>query len=210
LKSTHPGWYWEVLDPNHGDHRIWPQSQYLLYLAFKRFGRYDLAYEIYLANDFKVCAVDRVIYASSRFCVLDNDVPPFYLANQTALPSNYDEVALLGHYRFLTGASVKSIEYAGFLKSKLDPKLGIIGMDEGDRRRNLFRLYKTALAGTLFGRVGWIQDCQSIARKLESLQASDGGWVTDLDSSGKLNGVSNIETTCLALLCLDCASKGRF
>lgn len=216
LKSNQPGWYWEVADQRHPDHRIWPQSQYLLYITFKRFGRFDQANEIYLANDFKACAVDREIHANSRFCVLDNDAPPFYLASWSTaqLPNSYDEVALLGHYLALKGSTQEANRCGIYLKDKWNSQFRILGMDEGDRAadqgRGLFRLYKTALAGTLFARIGMIEDCQSTASELQTMQDSTGGWITDLNAQGRPSGVPNIETTCLTLVCLDCASKRRF
>ena len=39
LESSHLGWFWEVSELGHGDRRIWPQSQYLLYIAFKRLAK---------------------------------------------------------------------------------------------------------------------------------------------------------------------------
>ena len=211
LQSDHPGWYWEVADPNHGDHKIWPQSQHLLYLTFKRLGKLAAASQIYYANDFKAPAEDRNIPTCSRFCVLDNDPSLFYLAGAEN-SVNFDEVALVGHYWALMGDTTKPLNLAQFLKTQWNPTLGVLGMDAGDKQANLFRVYKTALAGTLFARVGGsaMADCQSTATKLQSLQDPCGGWVTDLDTSGKPNGVCNIETTCLALICLDCAAKGRF
>jgi len=211
LLSDHSGWYWEVSDPNHGDHKIWPQSQHLLYLTFKRFGKLDVASQVYYANDFKVAAEDRNITACSRFCVLDNDPSLFYLAGSET-SNNFDEVALIGHYWSLVGNSATAVNLANYLKSQWNQKFGVLGMDQGDQAANLFRVYKTALAGTLYARVGGplISDCRSTAAKLQSLQDPSGGWVTDLDTSGKPNGVPNIETTCLALICLDCAAKGRF
>ena len=211
LESDHQGWYWEVSDSNHTDHKIWPQSQYLLYVTFKRLAKLDAASQIYYANDFKVAAEDRNIPACSRFSVLDNDPSSFYLAG-TDTSSNFDEIALIGHYWSLVGNTAKAVNLAQSLKSQWNQKLDVLGMDPGDQAANLFRVYKTALAGTLFGRVGGaaIAGCQSTAAKLQSLQDPGGGWITDLDPLGKPNGVCNIETTCLALICLDCAAKGRF
>jgi len=108
LQSDHQGWYWEVSDPNHTDHKIWPQSQNLLYITFKRLGKLDAANQIYYANDFKVAAEDRNIPACSRFSVLDNDPSLFYLAGSET-SGNFDEVALIGHYWSLVPLGCRAI-----------------------------------------------------------------------------------------------------
>lgn len=134
LESDHPGKYWEVYELGHGDHRIWPQTQYLLYVTFKRLGRFELARRIRDANDFKTLTIDRRgLVSDARFCVLDNDAPPFYLAEWATLPGNFDEVALLGHYWALAGNINRAKELANFLKSKWNQQLGVLGMDEGDK-----------------------------------------------------------------------------
>ncbi len=217
LQSDHPGQYWEVLDPQHGEHKIYPQSQYLLYITLKRFGKFELARPIHDANNFKSLTVDRRnTIADARFCVLDNDAPPFCLADwgSSQLPDNFDEVGLLGHYWSLTGNSAGATQCATFLWSQWNSQFQVLGMDSGDRSVNppFFRVYKTALAGTLFARVGgtMLAHCQSTAVRLQSLQDTSGGWKTDLDANGVLQGVPNIETTCLTLICMDSAAKGGF
>ena len=215
LESSKPGWYYEIPSQYSGDseYKVYPQSQYLLYLTFKRLNRLDLARQICQANLFGVPAVDRVGYSNDRFCVLDNDAPPFYLAGQTQLPIAYDEIALVGHYRALTGDMIGAQQCATILKGNWDPGLGVLGMDPGDKTANngsgLFRVYKTALAGTLYARVGSKTDCINTATKLQLMQdLQTKGWITDLDANGKPNGMPNIETTCLCLICLHCAQLG--
>ena len=209
LASDHPGKYWEVLDPQHGDHRIWPQSQYLIHLTLKRLWSSELARRVKAANDFNAPAVDRDISSNARYCVLDNDIAPFYLAKQQN-SDYFDEVALIGHYWALAGAMLRAKVLAGSLLQNWNRSLGVLGMDKDDVQYNLYRIYKTALAGTLFARVGMLDNCASTAAKLEQLQGSDGGWVTDMRPDGSLDGVANVETTCLALICLDCSAKGGF
>jgi len=124
--------------------------------------------------------------------------------------NNYDEIALIGHYRSLIGDNTKAADLAKFLYSKWNRDLGVLGMDQGDSKARLFRVYKTALAGTLFARARMTDACASATNKLEALQELEGGWKTDLDSTGQKNGTANVETTCLALICLDCTERGRF
>lgn len=217
LKSGVAGWYYEIPSQYSGDseHKIYPQSQYLLYITFKRLNRLDLARQISEANLFGVPAVDREGYSNDRFCVLDNDAPPFYLANwnQPQLPVNYDEIALIGHYRAITDNLQGAKDCATLLKSKWNSTFNVLDMDEGDKTANngsgLFRVYKTALAGTLYARVGSKTDCITTATILQSMQdPQTKGWITDLDANGKPNGKPNIETTCLCLICLHCAQLG--
>jgi hypothetical protein len=216
LMSHVEGWYWEVADKNHVEHKIYPQSQYLFYITSKRLKFEELAHQIQAANSFDVCAVDREIYANARFCVLDDETPPFYLANRRLADlSNYDEIALLGHYRALRSDMTGARECSSFLKRHWNPTHEVLEMDGGDKAAKngagLFRIYKTALAGTLFARVGesTTPNCASIARKLQQLQdlQNTGGWITDRTANWEPDGVPNIETTCLALLCLDCAQN---
>ncbi len=54
------------------------------------------------------------------------------------------------------------------------------------------------------------QELMDAAATLERLQETTGGRITDLDSTGQKDGVENAETTCLALICLDCKQKGQF
>lgn len=211
LESDHPGKYWEVYEVNHGDHRIWPQTQYLLYLTFKRFGLADLARRVNDANDFTVPTIDRAgLMSNQRYCVLDNVTSGFYLANHTS--SNFDEVALIGHYASLTSNSTILNSQTALLKSNWNKTLGVLGMDAGDQAAKLFRVYKTALAGTLFARAGMTSECDAVATTLANLQEPTGGWITDLTVAGAKNpgSVANIETTALSLICLDCARKGSF
>lgn len=209
LESTHFGWFWEVYDPKHCDRRIWPQTQYLLYITFKRLGKVDVAERIKSANCFTSPAVDRVGYANDRFCVLDNDTQPFQLW-KSETSDYFNEVALIGHYRALKGDKTKALSLAKYLHQSWNPDIGVLGMDKGDKECSLFRVYKTALAGTLFARVEMLQECHSTTATLLRLQEDDGGWITDLKPDGTKDGVANAETTCLALLCLDCTVRGRF
>jgi hypothetical protein len=209
LESVHPGWFWEVSERDHGDRRIWPQTQYLLYITFKRLSKLDIAERIRSANWFICPTVDRVGYANDRFCVLDNDVGPFYLWDSET-SDYFDEVALIGHYRALAGSIGKAVTLAECLFKNWNSDLGVLGMDKGDKEKGLFRVYKTALAGTLFARVGMLEECRLVATTLERLQEKGGGWITDLRPDGVKEGVANAETTCLALICLHCAARGKF
>jgi hypothetical protein len=140
---------------------------------------------------------------------LDNNAPPFYLAAwQTS--SNFDELALIGHWWVLAGDTDKAKQFAALLWNNWNTPLNVLGMDAADKGKNLFSLYKTALAGTLFARVQMAQQLQNTAVKPTQLQEPSGGWITDLTPKGQKQGVPNIETTCLALICLDCVAKGSF
>jgi hypothetical protein len=217
VSKDNQGWYWEISKEGDAEHKIYPQSQYLLYITFKRLNEYDLAHVIEGANLFQVPAVDREIYANARFCVLDNDGPPFYLAGKklSDVQSHYDEVALLGHYLAIRGDTGGAQSCATFLQNKWDSKSRLLGMDDADAKakngQGLFRIYKTALAGTLFARVGQSTppNCTALANRLaeRGFQDSSGGWITDRTRDDKPDGLPNLETTCLALICLDCAQN---
>ena len=211
LESDHPGRYWEVYEVNHGDHKIWPQTQYLLYVTFKRFGLSDLARRVQDANDFTAPTIDRAgLRSNQRYCVLDNVTQGFYLSNQTS--SNYDEIALIGHYAALTSNTELMNTQANVLQSNWNKTIGVVGMDAGDAAAKLYRVYKTALAGTLFARANMTNQCEAAAATLSNLQEPTGGWITDLTIAGAKNpgSVANAETTALSAICLDCARKGSF
>lgn len=211
LESDHPGKYWEVVDPGHGDHKIWPQTQYLLYVTFKMFNEFTLAQRIHDANDFTAPTIDRPgLLSNARFCVLDNDAQPFYLAkSQTS--DYFDEMALIGHCQALVGQAQSAKALATHLYEHWTTVNGlrVLGMDKADTQDKLFRIYKTALAGTLFARVQMLQESKDAATTLQLLQETAGGWRTDLDMSGQKSGIANAETTCLALICLGWEQKGQ-
>jgi hypothetical protein len=47
----------------------------------------------------------------------------------------------------------------------------------------------------------------AILERLLAQRAKDGGWITDYDKTGKPVGVANVETTSLAILALEAATK---
>ena len=47
----------------------------------------------------------------------------------------------------------------------------------------------------------------AIVERLLARHAKDGGWITDYDKNGKPVGVANVETTSLAILAVESATK---
>jgi len=108
-----------------------------------------LARRVQDANDFTAPTIDRAgLRSNQRYCVLDNVTQGFYLSNQTS--SNYDEIALIGHYAALTSNTELMNTQANVLQSNWNKTIGVVGMDAGDAAAKLYRVYKTALAGILF------------------------------------------------------------
>ncbi len=65
----------------------------------------------------------------------------------------------------------------------------------------LYATYKLALALLAAKRIGSMaKELEPILARLQPLQNEHGGWITDYDASLKPRGLSNVETTCLALM----------
>lgn len=80
--------------------------------------------------------------------------------------------------------------------------------DRAARTSHIYAAYKLALALIAAGRLG--EQPESAAVILERLlaqQAKEGGWITDYDKTGKPVGLANVETTSLAILAVEAATK---
>jgi hypothetical protein len=75
-------------------------------------------------------------------------------------------------------------------------------------KHHTYATYKLALSLMAAAKLKVNVDVQSaIIERLLSLQAKEGGWITDYDENGKPVGVANVETTCLAILGLEAVAK---
>ena len=216
LRTDKGYWYYEVLDPGHGDHKVWPQSQFLLYVLFTAIGIHEPSYlasaaRIVCNTDMTVCAVDRLERAGQRFCVLLGDTDDFYLKGEPI--GSYrpfsDENSLLIIYRTLTNQKSDANALFNRLAGTWDRKVNLLGLDEADRKKQPqeYEIYKTALFGIAakaIGNAGWTQTVQSRLRQLQTRNGPNaGGWKTGLRPDGPSDGiVENLETTTLSILAL--------
>ena len=215
LKAEKEDVYWEVLDSGHGDHKVWPQSQFLLYALFTKLGLHDQNYlasaaRIICNNDLTVWAVDRLIRAGERFCILLGDTEDFYLKDcrlGSVLPHS-DENALLLLYRLLTNEKTDADNLFGNLEEMWDDEVNMLGMDAADRSKEKpqYAVYKTSLFGIAAKAIGnskWASIVQSRLRQLQTGSGPcSGGWKTEMLPRGTLDGAENIETTALSIIAL--------
>ena len=203
--------FWEVLDSGHGDHRVWPQSQFLLYLLSYKVGLHDSSYlaqaaKIVCNNDLTVCAVDRWGKAGDRFCVLLGDPDDFYLKDERVGTTKTcsDENSLLLLYRLLTNQLSDADNLFGNLENMWDYSVNLLGRDQADCGK--YAIYKTALFGIAAKAIGnskWVQIVQSRLRELQTRTGPcAGGWKTHLLPDKTFDGVENVETTALSVIAL--------
>lgn len=71
--------------------------------------------------------------------------------------------------------------------------------------RRIYATYKLALAVIAADRLGKTERLpEGLMKRLLDMQDKNGGWITDYHPNGKPAGKANVETTCLAILALDC------
>lgn len=76
--------------------------------------------------------------------------------------------------------------------------------DAATKGQGSYATYKLALAAIAAARLPEKPELpKALADRLSALQEKTGGWVTNYTASGKTFGVSNVETTCLAILGLE-------
>ena len=205
--------YYEIIEPDPNEHKVFPQSQYLLYITFKQLGLNELANRIARAHDFT--QIDKVDPnragrpANDSYSVLEGDLKPFRLAGNKSSDYN-DERALLSIYWTQRRVPIlgnrpyrKNVErLAEELVTRYDPARGVLEMDAADSRRKLYAVFKVALFGIMARRTQNSASLASVQNKLIGWQHKDGGWETDRTTDLSPQGYANLETTCLAILAL--------
>jgi hypothetical protein len=197
--------YYEVAEPNHSEHRVYNQSQYLLSILFEKMGRNDLVQRIRMKHLPEEPDNDlprrRGHKSNDRWCVLEDDIKPFYLANK--INSSYnDEKALIALYWFEKNRDQVARKLWDELYSRYDPAKGVLRMDKADAERNLYPVYKIALLGILAKRVQNVEALESVRRHLVAWQHQAGGWETDRKTDLTADGVANLETAVLSTMAL--------
>lgn len=211
------GSYYEVAEVEHSEHKVFPQTQYVLFITFNLLNLHDLASPIAKAHDFT--APDLVDLtrngrpANDTYCVLEGDIKPFRLVNQK--DSNYnDETALLAMYWLARKQPIiGNMLYrrnANTLWKKLqgryDVTTGFLEMDPAEQSRKpapLHAVYKVALFGILARRMMGQDVLSNVRANLRQWQDTNGGWITDRRLDLAPDGVANLETTCLSILALE-------
>ena len=78
--------YYEVAELEHSENRVYNQSQYLLSILFRKIGRNDLAQRIRVRHPPEEPDNDlprrKGHKSNDRWCILEGDTKPFYLANR--------------------------------------------------------------------------------------------------------------------------------
>ncbi|MEM4246559.1 MAG: hypothetical protein QW390_04620 [Candidatus Bathyarchaeia archaeon] len=197
--------YYEVAEPDHSEHRVYNQSQYLLSILFKKLGKNDLCQRIRSKHPPDEPDNDlprrRGHKSNDRWCVLEGDVEHFYLANR--INSSYsDEKALIALYCFEKKREQHALKLWDELYSRYIPEKGVLQMDKADAERNLYPVYKVALLGILAKKVRNAEAAQSVYRSLAAWQHQSGGWETDRKADLTPDGVANLETTVLSIMAL--------
>lgn len=207
--------YYEVAELDHTQRQIFPQTQYVLYVTFKKLGLTQLAEGIAGRHDFtqpdKVDTTRKLRPANDTYCVLDGELKPFRLAGQKW--SDYsDEMALEAIFWLEKSKSrlgkilhrKKAEELWKQLRSRYDTSKGILKMDKADAggKSPLYSVYKLALFGLLAKKVDDQGILAKVQQTLRDWQHKDGGWETDRTVELAPHGVANLETTALAILVL--------
>jgi hypothetical protein len=180
--------FYEVAEPTHSEHRVYNQSQYLLSILLKRLGSEETYRNIrgkHMVGEVDNDPTRSGHKANDRFCVLEVDTKPFYLAGQTKT----DNAERL--YKQLV--------------ARFDPVKGVLEMDRADRLRKprpLYPVYKVALLGILAKRMNDIATLNRVREVLKAWQHPSGGWVTDRTLELAPDVVANIETTALCTMAL--------
>jgi hypothetical protein len=128
----------------------------------------------------------------------------FYLRGRTDADSN-DELALLSLYWYQKNGIFtffnkrRARQLYEKLKARFDPTLGVLQMDQADRQRGLFPVYKIALLGILARKMGDTVTLARVRQVLAGWQEGSGGWRTDRKLDLTPDGVCNLETTALCV-----------
>jgi len=196
--------YFEVVEQNHSEYRVYNQSQYLLTVMFKQIGRNDLVQAIirkHPPNEKDNDLRRRRHKANNRFCVLEGDIKNFYLAKRRSSRYN-DEMAPIALGWLLKDHPRSAQNLWRKIYSRYDPSKGVLKMDKADLERNLYPVYKVALLGILAKKLGKTNTIANVQSQLRSWQHQLGGWETDRKVDLRPDGVANIETTALTILAL--------
>lgn len=207
--------FYEVAERSHSEHRVYNQSQYLLSILLKRLGS-DVHFQN-IRGKHPVGEVDNDPTrsghrANDRFCILEDDTKPFYLADQKDAETN-DEMALLALYWLnkrdpVIGNTLNrrnAERLYGKLKARFDSVRGVLEMDKADQMRKpspLYAVYKVALLGILARRMNDMATLNRVREVLRAWQDASGGWSTDRTTELAPDGVANVETTVLCTMAL--------
>ena len=78
------------------------------------------------------------------------------------------------------------------------------------KTRKIYATYKLALTVIAAERLGQLERLPNgLVNRLRKMQHASGGWITDYHPDGNPVGKANVETTCLAILALDCLKTHR-
>jgi hypothetical protein len=198
------GDYFEVAERDHSEHRVYNQSQYLLAVLFKKLEKNDLFQAIrrqHPPNEPDNDPRRKRHKANDRFCILEGDIKPFYLARRRSSKYN-DEKALIALYWIQRERPRSANRLWEKLYSQFNSTKGVLQMDKADRERNLYPVYKVALFGILAQSMKHISVVRNVQQHLQRWQHRNGGWETDRTRNLRPDGVANIETTVLSILAL--------
>jgi len=211
--------YYEVAEKTHSQHKVFPQTQYVLYITFNALSLTQQAVRIAGAHDFsKPDTVDLTRNgrpANDTYCVLEGNLKPFRLAGQ--MDSDYnDEMALLSVYWLERKVPIignrlyrkNADRIWNKLLSRSDRVNGVLEMDPAEKEitptkpQPLHAVFKLALFGILAKQMADLSTLHIVQSTLRQWQHAKGGWETDRTIDLKPNGVANLETTCLSILAL--------
>jgi len=208
--------YYEIVEDDPNEHKVFPQSQYLLYIMFNQIGQRELAEKIAQEHDFaEMDTVDphrKGRPANDSFCVLEGKIEAFRHAGEKDCENN-DEKTLLAIYWLerkhrLLGWLYRKNAHALWTKlhAQYDPTKGVLEMDTADRKLQLYSVFKVALFGVLAKRMYETDVLANVRQRLAGWQClegrSAGGWETDRTIELKAHGYANLETTALCILAL--------
>lgn len=205
--------FWETLDPKI-DHKVWPQSQYLMYVLFTVLGNASEASGVKANNDFLEPAGDREGLALDRFCIIIEDKDSYALNRISNQANRYSEdcISLLGLYcqerekeklwpiknlRYRLPSSEKCVtQLAGYY----DNELGFFS-----NQSKPAELYKLSLFAIFAAKAFNQEWCRKLTDRLMETQSDNGGWKTHWIgrmTPNPVGTVENLETTALSLMAL--------
>jgi hypothetical protein len=212
--ESNPHQFWETLDPQI-DHKIWPQSQHLMYVLYTILGMHEQAKRVKESNDFFVPPEDRPGKALDRFCILIEDKENFnhkricdeadggaadciaLMGLHSLLEENNGFLSLILRFlRSLSGKKPKSEKYFQRLESMYDSNLGFFS--EGE----LFKISLFEILAKKIGKTDW-QDI--LVKRLIETQSDNGGWKTHWIgpiTPRPIGTVENLESTALSIIAL--------
>jgi len=211
--------YWEVAEKDHNEHKVFPQTQYMLHIIFNYLGMSQEAARIAAAHDFNepdtIDSSRNGRPANDTYCVLEGNLKPFRFAGQK--DSDYNDLmallslywlekrhAILGNWPYRKDAEAIWRK----LLSRYDQSKRVLEMDPAEKEIKpskpfpLHAVFKLALFAISARRKSDADTLDSIRIRLKEWQDVSGGWITDRTIDFQPNGVANLETTCLCIFAL--------